>query len=182
MDELYGLVLAGGKSARMGKDKSLIHYHGKPQREFLFDLLSEFCSKVFTSCRSEQHVPGYLNPLIDSCEVGGPLNGILSAFSFASNKAWIAVAVDMPNVKSESIRLLVDGRDPKKAATCFVNPADELPEPLITLWEPRAFPLILELVKTGDNSPRSFLIRHPVKKIKAEGHLFLNINYPDQSD
>jgi molybdenum cofactor guanylyltransferase len=181
MDELYGLVLAGGKSTRMGKDKSLISYHGEPQREFLFKLLSAFCSKVYTSCRTELDVPSHLNPLTDRYHVGGPLNGILSAFSFASDKAWIAIAVDMPNVDYDAIKLLVANRDREKVATCFFNPQDNLPEPLITLWEPSAFPLILEFIEDGDSSPRSFLARSPVHQINADtGRLFLNINYPDQ--
>lgn len=50
-DKIYGLVLAGGKSNRMGKDKSRLHYHGQPHALFLYKLLSKFCEKTFLSVR-----------------------------------------------------------------------------------------------------------------------------------
>jgi molybdopterin-guanine dinucleotide biosynthesis protein A len=46
-----GLVLAGGKSVRMGKAKDLLHWHGKEQRYFAADLLAPFCDEVFISDR-----------------------------------------------------------------------------------------------------------------------------------
>ena len=51
---LFGLVLAGGKSQRMGEDKGLINYHGKIQREYMADLLDDICEETFISCRPEQ--------------------------------------------------------------------------------------------------------------------------------
>ena len=76
--DVYGLILAGGKSVRMGTDKGLLDYKGKPQREYLFDLLSKLCEHVFTSCRKEQNVPSSLNPITDKFDYTGPINGILS--------------------------------------------------------------------------------------------------------
>ena len=51
---LNGLVLAGGKSQRMGEDKGQINYHGKPQREYLYDLLNGFTESTYMSCRPDQ--------------------------------------------------------------------------------------------------------------------------------
>src|SRR5688572_25749176 len=95
---MNGLVLAGGKSSRMGRDKSLIAFHGKPQRDHLFDLLSGVCSKVFVSCNATQQVPEQLNPLPDRFLIESPLNGILTALSHDPSVPWLVVAVDMPNV------------------------------------------------------------------------------------
>ncbi|MCB0529955.1 MAG: NTP transferase domain-containing protein, partial [Saprospiraceae bacterium] len=43
---LYGLVLAGGESRRMGTPKSLISYHGMPQYRHAATLLGAYCSKI----------------------------------------------------------------------------------------------------------------------------------------
>ena len=51
---LNGLVLAGGKSVRMGYDKSSIQWHGKEQRYYMADLLKQICKDVFISCRKKQ--------------------------------------------------------------------------------------------------------------------------------
>jgi len=53
---LNGLVLAGGKSTRMGTDKGLLNYHGQAQRYYLFNLMQQVLGKdaeVFLSVRAE---------------------------------------------------------------------------------------------------------------------------------
>ncbi|RYY06625.1 MAG: molybdenum cofactor guanylyltransferase, partial [Sphingobacteriaceae bacterium] len=59
---LKGLVLAGGRSSRMGESKAEMNWHGKQQQYHLADLLSFYCEDVFISCREEQLKniqPGY---------------------------------------------------------------------------------------------------------------------------
>jgi molybdenum cofactor guanylyltransferase len=97
-DDLYGLVLAGGRSSRMQMDKGELVYHAMPQRDFLFHELRKHCSTVYTSCFPGQNIPAALNPLEDQFDIRGPMNGILSAFKNHPDKAWLVVAVDMPNI------------------------------------------------------------------------------------
>jgi molybdenum cofactor guanylyltransferase len=178
---LYGLILTGGRSSRMGSDKALINYHGKPQREFLFLLLEKYCAKVFISCREEQHVAEQLNPLTDHYHFQSPLNGILSAFRLFPDKRWVIIAVDMPNINERAIEKLVGESDLKKIATCFINPDENAPEPLLTLWEPSAYPLLLQFMRLGNIGPRDFLKMHPIHMLELPDHkLLLNVNSPDQ--
>ena len=175
---INGLILAGGFSRRMGTDKSLLVYRGKPQREYLSDLLKKYCSKVFISCRKEQNVPPALNPLFDSFSIEGPLNGILSAFQIEKT-SWLTVAVDMPYVDELAIEMLIDNRDAKKMATCFFNRDTKQPEPLLTLWERDVHQHLLAFVKKGNISPREFLRTHPIKMIDPpHGKTLLNYNSP----
>ncbi|HEX8041529.1 MAG TPA: molybdenum cofactor guanylyltransferase [Chryseosolibacter sp.] len=178
-DDIFGLVLTGGYSTRMGADKSLLDYHGKPQREFVFELLGKFCAEVFTSCRKDQDVPPNLHPLPDTFEMKGPLNGILSAFSANPQRCWLILAVDMPYVSEDTLRLLVESRDREKLATCFYNEETQQPEPLLTLWEARAYPSLLKFAEAGNPSPREFLKTHPVNMIDPpDKKTLLNFNYP----
>lgn len=178
---LYGLVLTGGRSTRMGKDKSMLEFHGKPQREYLFEQLSEHCAKVFTSCRAGQGVSDQLNPLVDDFDLHSPMNGILSALKRFNNVAWLSVAVDMPHVDSEVLKFLIDKRNTQKVATCFYNAQEKFPEPLLTIWEPAAYPLLLQFVNKGKASPREFLESHSIQLVNAPDNIiFTNINYPDQ--
>lgn len=157
---INGLILAGGKSVRMGHDKSLINYHGKPQREYLFDLLTPFCETVYLSCKSTLNIPQRLNPLPDAFDLNTPLNGILSAFKLNPNYAWLTVPVDMPFVNTETIQFLLANRLPQKTATCFWDSSGKLPEPLLTLWEPHASTLVSDFYHNKGFSPREFLVMH----------------------
>lgn len=163
----------------MGTDKGLLEYHGKPQREFLFDLLQEFCDCVYTSCRRDQNIPDGYNPLIDQFQIPGPMNGIMSAFAHEQT-SWLVVAVDMPYVDRQTLGLLISKRDRTRIATCYWNKDTAQPEPLLTLWEARAHELLLDFTTKGNISPREFLKMHPINLIQPIDHKsLLNINSPD---
>jgi len=175
--DLYGLVLAGGLASRMGTDKGDLSYHGVPQREYMYDLLSEFCSQVFTSCRPGFESKKYKNPIIDKYDFDSPLNGILSALETHQQKAWLSVAVDMPLVDRETLDYLVSNRDPKRFATCFYDSNGIVPEPMLTIWEPKCVAPMLEMVKKSKCSPRDLLVEVGAKMLLApDRKVLLNVN------
>jgi molybdopterin-guanine dinucleotide biosynthesis protein A len=177
MNSINGLILAGGESLRMGKDKSLLSYHGKPQREYLFELLSPHCSNVFTSCKSAADVPAFLNPIEDKFDFKSPLNGILSVLSFQPHSAWLSVPVDMPFIDSNILKVLISGRDTSKVATCFFDSEGINPEPLFAIWEPSAFPLMMTYYESGRKSARGFLTSQEIKILKSpDPKMHVNIN------
>ncbi len=179
--EILGLVLAGGRSSRMGRDKSLIEYHGKPQVDYLAELLASFCNQVFISCKQTEQMPAGLNYLFDQFPMDSPLNGVLSAFNFNSNAAWLTVPVDMPLIDSKTIAFLILNRDASKAATCFLDSDGKNPEPLFTLWEPKAFKLLSDFYNSGKVSPRYFLKQADVKLLTVPNlNVLTNINSVDE--
>ena len=118
---LNGLVLAGGKSLRMGKDKGQISYHGVPQSIFLYRLLDPICEQVFLSIRSDQ-LDQYDNSyriIVDQDQYRGPFYGLLSAHRQDPEAAWLAVACDVPLIDRESPELLINERDQTRAATAL---------------------------------------------------------------
>ena len=78
-DKIYGLVLSGGKSTRMGRDKGLIAYHGIPQRDHLYQLLENSCDKTFMSIRKEQEaeISSEFNTIVDEDVFKGPFKTCL---------------------------------------------------------------------------------------------------------
>jgi len=158
---LYGLILSGGKSSRMGTDKALIYYHGRPQQEFLFDLVHEFCDHTFISLRQEQQddLPERYDVILDQNEYPGPLNGILSAHKQHTDAAWLVIACDLPLMNKETLHLLLNGRDSTKDATALATRASGLPEPLAAIWEPKGLQHAKEyLINATSSCPRKFLL------------------------
>ena len=183
--ELNGLVLIGGKSTRMNKDKSKLVYHNNlPQHEYLTNLLGGFCDNVYISVRDESQAAEYDNPTITDKFIGlGPYGGILSAFQHNPDAAWLVVAVDLPYLDEATISNLVTNRNTSKSATCFIDPKNEFPEPLITIWEPRAYPILLNFLSKGYSCPRKALINSAVELIvDREVKALTNVNTPEEHE
>lgn len=178
---LNGLVLAGGKSARMGSDKAQLVYTERPQAEVMLELLQPKCSEVFLSCREDQREnQDYPHLLVDSFTGLGPLGAILSAFRAKPDSAWLVVACDLPLVNSKALELLLQHRNPSRTATAFHNPETNWPDPLFTIWEPRAYPEILQFLAQGYSCPRKVLINSDIEEIRVQDSSFLtNVNTPE---
>ncbi|MEM8564869.1 MAG: NTP transferase domain-containing protein [Bacteroidota bacterium] len=178
---INGLVLAGGESTRMGHDKGAIDYHGKPQREHMADVLSSLCSEVFISKRSDIEFSSAY-PFIDDAFTNlGPYGGILSAFRRDPNSAWLSVACDVPMLNEQTLQELVDNRDISKMATCFYNPETNFPEPLITIWEPRAYQQLLYFLGIGYSCPRKVLVNSNIRMVELDNPKVLaNVNTPKE--
>lgn len=181
---LNGLVLAGGKSVRMGQAKDALNWHGKEQKYHSADLLKPFCDEVFISCRQDQltDFDADYNALTDTFLNMDPFGGILSALRSQRDKAWLVVACDLPLLDANALQLLTENRDPQKVATTFESPFDGLPEPLITIWEPKSYPLLLNFLGVGTTCPRKVLINHDVLILKPQNpDALMNVNTPEDA-
>jgi molybdenum cofactor guanylyltransferase len=180
--KLNGLILTGGRSTRMGQDKSRLTYHRKPQRDHLTDLLRPYCNAIFWSVNADQAAEFSDSGqalIVDIFDWPGPLNGILSAMQYDSAAAWFVVACDMPLLTTRSLDALVAGRDATKLATVFYDSDGQLPDPLLGIYEP-AFGLIMDrAVASGQYSPRRLLQENDVQLLTAPDIRELtNINDP----
>lgn len=181
--ELHGLILTGGQSQRMGTDKSLLHYHGKPQASYLYEMVESLGIKTFLSCRKEQLARKEFSDLTTITDrfIGfGPLGGILSAMSTDTEKAWLVIACDLPLISVETIRELISARDPLKQATAYFNEERKQFEPLFAVYEPRIYSRMLHFLGEGVNCPQKVLFNSSIKKLslKNQGHLD-NANTPE---
>ncbi|QXP55486.1 NTP transferase domain-containing protein [Cellulophaga sp. HaHa_2_95] len=180
IDKLYGLVLSGGKSTRMGTDKGLITYHGIPQRDYIYKLLEEVCDVTFLSIREDQAatIPENFQIITDENEFKGPFNGILSAHKKHPKVAWLVLACDLPLIDVKALKELIQARDTTKLATSFALRENPLPEPLCALWEAEGLKAAVDYMNSGQGScPRKFLIRNDVSLVfPPDEKVLLNAN------
>ena len=174
---LKGLVLVGGKSTRMGTDKSELNYFGKPQKEFAKELLENHYLETYYSV---QNVSGKEDEIADKFYNLGPFGGVCSAFQKDPNAAWFVLATDVPFVNDEIIQLLLKHRSPSKVATAIKGKSKEFAEPLITIYEPKAYPILLQYLAQGYSCPRKMLINSDVEIVEIEDAFIRNINTPEE--
>lgn len=195
---LYGLILIGGESKRMGRDKAALVYRHGSQAERALELIRPRCGRCFFSVRPDQSLePGARKAvhensaeLIPDRFTGiGPMGGILSAQFLHPRAAWLVLGVDMPLLEERDIQELLNFRNPFKFASCFGTDRDKegrpldylLPEPLCAVYEPKSHSRMLALLGRGIDCPRAFLRASDIamKKPEREDAAF-NANSPEQ--
>ena len=184
MSPIYGLVLAGGSSTRMRRDKAALPYRGRTQLDRAFELAARHCGEVFVSVRASQvtEPSRAAHPmLVDSAAGEGPIVGIRSAMATFPQVAWLVIACDLPFLSDAVLEHLIRHRDPGSMATAFSSAHDNLPEPLCALWEPAAGSALAEYQAAGGKCPRKFLMRNRVNLIEPLDKRALdNVNTPDE--
>ena len=183
---LYGLVLAGGRSTRMGTDKAaLIHPDGRPLARRTFDLLAEAgCADVVLSLRHDQEIPAGFADLPDLAIIrdpidstGGPLVGIVAAMNLHPGADWLVLACDLPRLDAATLSHLVASKHPDELFLSYRSEFDGLPEPLCALYSSAALPL---LRNTEFRCPRKVLIRNECRLLDPLVPRALdNANTPD---
>lgn len=176
---IQGLVLAGGKSTRMGTDKGTLNFHGKNQRDVAIELLEKNHLKTFLSVRSDQEI-GMENKITDKFVGLGPFGAICSAFQENPDVAWLVLATDLPFVNDDVIKLLLKHRNPSKIATTIKGKNSQFPEPLITIWEPKSYTLLLNYLAQGYSCPRKVLLNSDIEIIEVDDDFIRNINTPEE--
>lgn len=178
--ELKALILTGGKSARMGKDKRLLDYHGLPQEEFMLQIvkangLDAYISVAYDASDSKH------NQINDRFVGLGPFGGILSAMMYDPNAAWLVLACDLPSFDNEAVETLMRERKSSKFATAFFNEETSFPDPLCTIYEPKMYPKMLQFLAMGYSCPRKALINSNTHVIVPKHKDWLeNVNTPEQ--
>jgi len=158
---LYGLVLAGGASRRMGRPKWALEYHGEPHALYLSRLLAPHCDRVYLSINAEQQSEPALvgRPhLVDRFVEVGPLGGILTAMTAHPGAGWLVLACDLPFVRAETVERLLGERAPLRFATSYRSPHDGLPEPVCTIYEAKARLRLFQVLALGHDCPRKMLL------------------------
>ncbi len=178
---LLGLVLAGGRSTRMQRDKAAIAYRGREtQLETAMKLLSARVDRAFVSVRADQAddpVRAAWPRIVDRGDVEGPIAGISAALAEHPDAAWLVLACDLPFLDAATLDYLVANRDRERDATAFRSRHDGLPEPLCAIYEPRARAAIAAHIAGGRNCPRKFLINANTRLLdQPNPHALDNVN------
>ena len=121
--------------------------------------------------------------LPDTFEGLGPFGAILSAFREYPDVAWVVIACDLPLLDAPTLQQLAQERKTSKIATAFISPNDSMPEPLIAIWEPKSYAVLLQFLAQGYSCPRKVLLNSEVHLIEpAQPQALTNVNSLEESE
>jgi molybdopterin-guanine dinucleotide biosynthesis protein A len=159
---IHGLILAGGHSKRMGRDKAGLTVDGRTQLQRAFGLVENLAARTCVSVRVDQQDDplraGYPQ-IVDIPGIDGPIAGIRAAQLAHPEAAWLVLAIDLPLLDAATLQNLIARREPARIATAYRSTRDGLPEPLCAIYEPAGAQALAGWVAAGRNCPRKFLIQ-----------------------
>jgi molybdopterin-guanine dinucleotide biosynthesis protein A len=181
---LAAIILAGGKSSRMGRDKALISIAGVPMIQQIYQVAQICTSEVYIVT---SWVEKYQDILPNNChlvretEPQGPLWGFARGLTQASTDWVLLLACDLPKLKVEVLQAWTDrlADVPKEAiATLPKNPKGW--EPLCGFYRCSCLPSLNEFLAGGGRSFQDWLARHLVVEIPiSDREMLFNCNTPD---
>ncbi len=186
-----GIILAGGRSRRLGSDKCALEVGGRTLIQRVADALDEVCGEIIVV-----HAPGRPPPelrsrlplrhVADPIEDAGPLVAIAAGLEAASAPVAIAVGCDAPQLEPTLLRLLAAWA---RAGKPLAAPLHEgVPQWLCAAWRRDALPVLRERIKAGDRAVHAaaealeaaLLPPEAYAHLDPAGHSFLNVNTPEQ--
>jgi molybdopterin-guanine dinucleotide biosynthesis protein A len=153
---MLGVILSGGASSRMGKDKGLVKTGDQYWASLAAEKISSLAIPVVISVNRFQ-LPVYLrefkdNKLIpddETLKVRGPLSGILSVHNKNKRDDLLVLACDMPLMESFILQQLQNAYKEDPGYQAYVYASDEGLEPLVGIYSHNALRKIIESVKAG---------------------------------
>src|SRR6266545_4998317 len=131
--KISAVLLAGGESRRMGKDKATLLFHGTPLWQTQLELLRQLePTEIFVSARTDPvWRPADVQFVADNSPSRGPLSGLAASLAKMCTKHLLALAIDMPFMTEKYLRFLCGQIEPG----CGVLPKiDNRAEPLAAIY------------------------------------------------
>ena len=159
---MFGVVLCGGQSTRMGTDKGLLKYHAKTWAEAVVDKLKTLAIDIKVSVNTKQVAdyskvfpPGILIVDNDALKIKGPLCGLLSVHIQHPSQDLFVLACDMLLLETEVLKELLAYYRLHPDSEAFVFTNDSAPEPLCGIYKAKGLSHIYHLYKTDHLSKHS---------------------------
>lgn len=199
-ERVTGIVLAGGRSRRMGNDKAFTLLAGRPLLDWVLDALEPVSDARLVVTRNLSGYDDVGVPVVrDKLPARGPLTGLHAGLEAAETDLCLVVACDMPLVRTDLLALLVRAIGPFDAAvpyvgdvgvpapTSFATAREAGLQPLLAAYRRKVLPSLEQLLRQG-SLPTSALVSVIRARIVApeewravdpDGASFLNVNTPD---
>ena len=179
------IILAGGKSRRMGRDKLALTIEGQTLLEAAVNRFSAVFDSVYISVADAEKYADISAARIEDVYPGcGPLSGLHAALSAVAGDDVFLVAADLPFADPYAALEILRRRG--SADACVIKREDGYIEPLFGCYSRAALPACEALLKSGDYKMRALLGRVDTKYISAgdlgsfwNERLLLNMNYPE---
>ena len=174
------VIFAGGKSSRMGEDKSLLPFGNfKTLSEFQLDKLKKIFSELYISTKNPQKFDFKANFIVDTSDIFAPTSGFISIFEQLSDDAIFVMSVDTPFISKETILKLAKSHTKEDDVT--IATLNGKIQPLCGIYTKALYE---KFVKMQENAQHKLSILLKESKTRyvdfSDNKEFLNLNNPQE--
>lgn len=189
------IVLCGGMSRRMGRDKGSMNLHGKPMLTHVIETITPFADEIVLVLRDDHQLEAYKNFLkeiklskktdlkicTDILKDQGPLAGILTGLLHLSSNKAMVIPCDSPFVSEQFIKRLFELSEKYNYDAFVPKWSDNRVEPLHSIYKKNIHPIVQKLLQEDTHDIKTLLTKLNVKYIDTEsldssGRSFYNLN------
>ena len=147
-----GIILAGGKSTRMGADKGFVIYNDATFMSHVIDAIQPFVSEIIIVSNDSEYDVFKLKRVMDKFEDAGPLAGLYSGLANSETENNIVLSCDVPLINNEVLKVLVEGYDSEVDVVQLKSNGETMP--LIAIYKKQVMHQFIELLKQGERRLR----------------------------
>ncbi len=175
--KINGIILAGGKSSRMGSDKALLLYKNKTFLEHVVSAIKPLVDDILIISNNKEHQVDNCTTIPDLILNSGPIAGIYTGLKHTNTESNLVLSCDIPLVQTSILELIIKNNEPNKDVIQIID--DPYSMPLIALYKKRIAPFLLSELKTGERRLVMAINKLNKKNIsvtKGQLNLLMNIN------
>ncbi len=180
-EPLTGIILAGGESSRMGVDKGLIPYRGKPFVQHIIEALQPWVGEIIIASGRSEYDRFQLRRVSDLIEDAGPLAGIYTGLFYTKTRGNLILSCDIPLINASVLAQLVAHRAEPFQVIQMQHQNETMP--LIALYKKGCMRTCLKLIESGERRVRVWVDQLRSKAISASdatARYMVNINTPSE--
>lgn len=178
---ISSIILAGGKSKRMGTDKAFLKLNNKLLIDIAIELAEKVSDNIIIS-GTDNRLENYKYPVLkDVIPEIGPVGGIYTCLSQAENDYSLVLSCDMPFVSMELVERIISKVNNEDIIVPFNN---NYFEPLCALYHKRVLPIIKDMIANKNYKLHNLILNSnykalAFKELNCDANAFRNFNTPE---
>ena len=179
-NKITGIILSGGKSSRMGREKGLSKFKGKELVQYSIDVLAPFCETIILVANDEQYKKFGYKVYADEIKDIGPIGGIYTGLKHSRTESNFILSCDMPMISHQLIEYILLNREDKQIV---VPDFGGFFEPLCAFYRANIFAQLKNTIDEQNYKLADFIKTTDFEELKIDKQLdffhpllFANIN------
>ncbi len=179
--DITGIILAGGKSSRMGSEKGFVKWNSKPFIQYVIEAVKPLVKEIVIVSNNKNYDEYQHTRISDLVENSGPLAGLYTGLNYSSTEYNLVLSCDVPLIQTKVLKKLI--AEVHRELDIVLLQSNDKATPLVALYKKQCAVKCLELLEQDERRVMSLVKQSKTKIIildKSLDRCVKNINTPEE--